>query len=378
MSLAGVGQGLQGAEMSLSETNLIPKNISLWDESMLWSDQLSVSSGLGYNNNVWLSAFHPHRSAFVVNDLDWVFIRLPLDGWQVTGSVSVEDTRFWHEAGTPSEDSLLARVKVVRELAHGWQAGWEVRGLYEKQVLDVSLQTDLPYAVLVEGESFTAQPSLRKDWNGGGWLQLEMPVSRWWLASPLDDDWEFGPVLTAGHDFGARSEITLSYSATYQDHNAWQTVQFVNGNDGPGFGPQKLVIFQQQTELAWWQYWDAHQRWRSSTGLVFADLTDNGNGFFNEDQYQVIQDLRWQTADWLIKGAADLTYEAYPVQWTGSANGQTLWRDLWDLSGAVERRLYKGLKVYAKLDYQRAISNYYGNAGDYQAVTVSGGLRWEF
>jgi hypothetical protein len=38
--------------------------MKLWTESMLWDEQIDLSSGLGYNDNVFLSAFNPRGSAF--------------------------------------------------------------------------------------------------------------------------------------------------------------------------------------------------------------------------------------------------------------------------------------------------------------------------
>jgi hypothetical protein len=78
----------RGAETMLSEANLIPKNTPLWTESMLWDKQVSLSSGLGYNDNVLLSAFNPRGSGFFVNGLDFIVMRMPLDGWQVVGSLA--------------------------------------------------------------------------------------------------------------------------------------------------------------------------------------------------------------------------------------------------------------------------------------------------
>ena len=368
----------RGADLPLSETNLIPANLPLWTESMLWDEQISLSSGVGYKDNVLLSAFNSRGSAFFINGLDATVIRLPLDGWQVEGSVTGDDTRYWRDAGTSSEDSFLGSLRVQRELAHGWKPGLEIRGLYENQVLDISPSPALPATALVQGESLTAKPSLRKDLPAAWWLQLEMPVTRWWLAAPLDDQWQFGPVATVGHDFGPRTEITLSGGVSYEEHNSWLSVEYANGQSGPDFTPQKLEIFQERGELAWRQYWDVHQRWRSATRLICAKLEDNGGGYYNQHQYQAVQDLRWQTADWLIKGAADLTYEDYPVQWIGKSNGETLNRTLWNLSLELERRVYKHLKTWAKLDYQRAVSNEDLGADNYRATTVSGGLRWEF
>ena len=374
----------RGADLPLTETNLIPEKTSLFTESMLWDKQLSFSTGLGYKDNVLLSALYPRGSAFFVNGLDCIVIRLPLDGWQVEGSVVGDDIRYWHTVGTSStnstssEDSFIGSLKVQRELPGDWKAGLAVLGAYENQVLDISPPLSVPATALVEGENLTATPFLRKDLGSRWWLQLEMPVTRWWLAAPLDDDWEFGPVVTAGLAVSRGSALSLSYGVSYQDHNSWTDAEYDDGVSDPGYPSQKLSIFQQRAELAWQQYWDAHQRWRSSTQLIFADLQDNGGGYYNEYQYQIIQDLRWQTADWMIKGSVNLTYEDYPIQWIGAHNGNTLYRNLWEFSFEVERRLYKGLRTFAKAEYQRSISNEDFNADDYHATTISGGLRYEF
>ena len=368
---SGIGGSANG---SLTDTNLLLDTPSLWTESMLWDRQISISSGLGYTDNVLLSALHPRGSAFFVNGLDCLLIRLPLDGWEVEGSLVGEDTRFWRDVGTSSEDSFLGSLSVQREFHGHWKAGLEVLGAYQKQVLDVSLPT-LAATALVEGESLTAKPSLRKELGPHWWLQLEMPVTRWWLAAPLDDFWQFGPVTKIGYQFGPRSDVTLGYGGSYTDHNAWRALEYSDGHEEL---PQKLETFQNQVELAWRQYWDAHQRWRSSTHLVFADLHDNGGGYYNEQQYQLLQELRWQTPDWMIKASADLTCEDYPIQWIGRENGVTLYRDLWDVSLEMERRLYKGLRTFAKVDYQRCLSNADANVDDYKATTVSAGLRYEF
>ena len=340
---------------------------------MLWNEQISLSSGLGYNNNVLLSAFNPHGSAFFINGLDLMVMRLPLDGWQIVGSIIGDDTRYWHDAGANTEDSFIGSLRVQRELPDGWQAGLEFRGLYENQVLDISTSEGVPTTALVKGYGITAQPSVQKDLIAGLWLKLEVPVTRWLFETPLDDYWEFGPVVTAGYNFGRRADVTLSYGATYQPHDEWVALD--------AYGrplPQRLEIFQNRAELAWHQYWDAHRRWRSTTRLIFADKEDNGGGYFNYRQYQVVEDLCWQTTDWEIKGSAQLACEDYPVQGTGILNGETLYRNLLDLSFEMERRLFKGLKCFGKVEYQCAISNEAADAGDYHGTTVSGGLRYEF
>jgi hypothetical protein len=360
-------------ETALSDTNLIPKDVPLWTESMLWDKQVALSSGLGYKDNVLLSPFKPRGSAFFVNGVDLTFLRLPLDGWQIEGLLVGDDIRYWRNVGTDSEDSFISSLRVQRELPDGWRLGLEGRGLDEKQVLDISTREGAPATALVEGYGITGKPFARKDFDVGLWLQAEFPITRWSLAAPLDAYWDFGPVATVGFNFGKHSDVTASYGASYQPHAQWLALD--------RFGrplPQHLEIFQDRTEFAWHQYWDRRQHFHSSTRFVFAYDEDNGGGYFNYYQYQIVEDVLWQTADWQVKGSVQQVYELYPVQGVGILNGQLLNRNLLDLSLEVERRVFKGFKAFGKVDYDRGHSNYAGNAGDYIARTFSFGLRWEF
>jgi len=363
----------RAAETPLSATNLISEDAPLWTESMLWDKQCSLYSGFGYKDNVLLSAFNPRGSTFFVNGVDLTVLRLPLDGWQIEGLLVGDDIRYWRNVGTDSEDSIISSLRIERELPHGWRAGLELRGLDEKQVLDISTQEGAPATALVEGYGITAKPSMRKDFETGFWAQAEVPVTRWSLAAPLDDYWDIGPVVTVGYNLGQYSDLTASYGASYQPHAQWVVLD--------RFGrplPQHLEIFQDRTELAWRQYWDRRQHFRTLTRLIFAYDEDNGGGYFNYDQYQIVEDLLWQTADWQVKASAQQTYELYPVQGVGILNGQLLNRNLLDLSLEVERRLFKRLKAFGKVEYERGHSNYANDAGDYAARIFSGGLRWEF
>jgi hypothetical protein len=340
---------------------------------MLWDEEGDVSSGVGYNDNVLLSSTNHPGSGFYINGLDLVVTRLPMDGWQVVGAITGDDIRYWRNVGTDSEDSFLASLTVEREFPAEWQAGLELRDLYEKEVLDIANSEGVPTPTLVEGYGITEEPYVRKNLPAGFWLKLEMPVTRWLLAEPLDNYWDFGPVVTAGCNIGSRTDVSVSYGASYQQHDDWMAL-----NDEDEQLPQRLDIFQQSVEVAWHQYWDANRRWQSSTKLSYGKREDNGAGYFNYSQYQAVEDLHWQADGWDIKGSAQIAYEDYPIQGVGVLNGETLHRKLFDLTLEGERRIYKHLNGFAKLEFQRAISNFINDGDDYTGTSVSGGLRWEF
>jgi len=338
---------------------------------MLWDKQISVSSGLGDKDNVLLSAFNPRGSGFFYNAMDLMVLRVPMDGWKIVGAIVGDDMRYWHNVGASGEDSFIGSLQAYREFHDGWEAGMEVRGLYENEVLDISTSDALPATALVEGYGITAQPSLRKALLGNLWLKAEVPVSRWLMASPLDDYWEFGPVATVGYSFGERADLTASYSATYQPHDSWTAV--------PGVGSSaRLELFQQQAEWAWHQYWDTGQHWRSTTRLVLTWKEDNGEGLFNYFSYKGGEDVRWQTTNWMVEASLEVANEDYPVQSAGPHDPETLSRTFWQVSVEMERRIYKSLKGFAKWDYEQCVSNELLGADNYRANTVTGGLRYEF
>jgi hypothetical protein len=340
---------------------------------MLWDKRVTLSSGIGYRNNVFLSPYDARGSAFFVNGLDLTVLRTPLDGWQITGLITGDEFQYWRNLGTNSEYSFLASLRIERELPHGWHAALEWQGIDEKQVLDVTTSQAAPATALVQGYGISGDPSVRKDFKNGLWLQAEMPIRRWSLQTPLDDYWEFGPIVTLGDHFTRYSDLTFSYGASYQPHAAWVALD--------PYGrrlPRHLQIFQDRAELAWHQYWDSRKRLRSATRVVFAYDEDNGSGYFDFYQYQIVEDLLWQAKNWQIKGSAQQVYELYPVEGVGILNGQHLDRNFLNLSLDVERRVFKGLRGFAAMEYQRGRSNYAADAGDYTARTFSCGLRWEF
>jgi len=369
------------SHVSAADTNGVPDiekslrldDTSLLTESMLWNEQTVIRAGVGYKDNVLLSAFHPHWSAFYTAGLDFMLIRAPLDGWQIVVAVTGDDVRYLKKVGTDSEDAVVSSVRVRRDLGAGSQAGIEARNLYENQVLDVSIFPRGPQTALVEGDGISARPFLRKEFESGWWLQAEGAITRWFFELPLDDYWEIGPVATIGYTFRGGSDITASYVGAEESHDRWLALDQY-GRLLPD--RRKLDIWQDRAELAWHQYWDSARHWRSSTRLVFSSRDDNGGHYFNYDEYQVAQELRWQTRDWQLKGSVLAAQQDYPVQGIGISNGVKLNRTVLEWGFYAERRIYKNLRVFGKMQYQEADSN--KASSKYNGTTMLGGLSYEF
>lgn len=357
-----------------AQLDLIPENQPLLTESLLWTEAVTLRSGAGYRDNVLLSAVNSRGSGFFTSGLDLMFYRLPLDGWEVILFASGDDLRYWNDAGTANEDFWIGSAQVNRHFNDHWQAGLAVQGFYQDQVLDAAAGGQIvsqPTNYL--GKGVIIKPSVRHDFSHRLWLQFEGTASRLYYRSPLDDQWRGGGILTAGWDYGHKSELTLSYDSQmeFDDDTPDANAQ---GTALPG---THLSVWRNRVQLADKHYFDEAARWRARTRINFDFYRDNGSGFYDFDAYGAAEELRWQANGWSITGSAGIVYLRNPVQTaTLSPSPSLLFRNIVDCTFRIERQVWKNLKFYAQYDLEHALSN--DPSGKYNANSSLGGLEWDF
>lgn len=361
--------------------DLIPETDALIPASLWWQKDLTLRTGIGYKDNALLSPSAPQGTGFFANGLDFSVNRLPLDGLEFVFFVSGDDERYWRQInaatnGTTTtvangEDIALASVQVKKYIGSLWSVGFEGRESYVDQVEYAFLETGAPGPVKVHGNYLSLTPFVRGDWTSNWWTRLDFTVRRELLSSPLDNSWNFGPVLKMGYTYGSGSEVALSYGSEFSEHNGLAA----QAADGSSLS-NKLSIWHQEAELRWQQYWDEARHWRSTVRFVFTDLDDNGGGFQNDHIYTAAANLRYRTRSWSFEGAAKYAYHDFPVQTVPITGNPKLHETFVDLSLKADRKLYKSLRVYGELDYDRTFSNESGVESD--AKTAVGGVSFEF
>jgi len=370
--------------MPAEKLELIPDNLSLWSESMLWSKDITLRSGIGYKDNVFLT---PTRrgSGFFINGLDAAVNRLPLDGLECIFFVTGDDTRYWRDVPPPTnapassvrtvdhEDVLLVSAMAQKYFTSSWRAGAEFKESYVDQVQYILIQNGLTNAV-VNGNVLDGRLFVRHDFNERWRLQLDGLISRSLFAPlPLDDSWRYGPRLTFGYQYGHSSDVALAWTGTYQQHDL---LRATDENNMPIAG-KRLAAWHQRAELNWQHYYDEHKHWRSTTTLAFHYNEDNGAGFYSYYRYTLVEELRWRNPRWELKASGRVSYDDWPVaRADGDLSGPTLHRMIWGLGCRAERQIYKALRCFGEYSFEETVSN--SPSDEYQANVATVGLSLEF
>ena len=361
---------------------LIPTNGVLADKAIFWDRDLSVHAGFGYRDNILLSPFQRAGSPFLAVGAQAAIVGLGTreallggdsNGWGGAFLLDAEDLRYFRPAaGVDHEDSLLTMAQLRRVLSSDWQLAASLAYGYLDQVQDVSVTEADTAQARVLGHSLTFEPSLRRYFGAAWSLQLGFPLTRQWLAEPLDSCWKAGPKLALARDYGHGSEVRLSYGVAEQFYDTRRPLD-PDLNEITG---THLTTWRHAPELVWRHYWDKKQRWRTTSTLGVDINSDNGSGFFDYRTFRVEEELRWRFKRFEARIRGGASYYDFPVRTLGDADAPKLHKTLVSLNVRLEQRLSGYLKLYAEYDWEQSLSNQ--DFEQYRVNTVSGGVKWEF
>lgn len=349
-----------------AQTNeFLPEEPSPWDKS------LNLRAGFGYKDNLALSPTNGEHSTFVLSALDLSALRLPLDGKQVTIFLTGEDTRFLQGHQVKYEQYLAALTEFKADLTPHWNAGVGLHYVYQDQVLDVSSIQATLGPTRVQGHRLGLSPSLHWDYHKDFWVQVEPGLTRQFLKQPLDDYWEPSAKLTAGHNYGFRSAVSLGYEFKQLIFDTREQAQ----PDGTVLAGHALEYTQHEIDLSFRHNWDAKRRWRTMTRLNFQLNDDNGPGFYDYYRYQATQQIRYVDARWDFKASAKVSYYDFAIQPATVSDPSPRAKTLLTFSLRGERKLMKSLKLFAEFEHERSSSN--RPAEEYRVNRVVGGIDFE-
>jgi len=334
----------------------------------------------------------PEGSAFTASGFDFFLLRLPYDGTECTVLLTADHRHYFSVPEANEELTVLANGQVRRTFDAGWALGGTANYFFMNQVFDASVTEaesgpnhEVDPILLARGHTFGLRPVAGRSLGKRSWLDLEFPVSRQLYDRDPDADlvlydyWEFGPRLIGRHEYGNRSEFSLSYGINWRPYDNRAQLD-KEGWEEPG---TDLAFLWQRAEAQWRQTWDPKQRWRTTTRLGLDLNTDNGSGYYDYRKYFVAEEVRFRTRGWELRLQGSASWYQYLVQTTVVDNPAFNFEDsekrhkiLVGATARLDRRLGRHWKVIAEYEYEQSLSN--EDFDRYQVNTASAGVEFEF
>ena len=345
----------------------------LMAELSVWDHSIDLRLGGGYKENVTLSAFAEESSPFTAIGFDFMAIRIPFaeDGVEVTVFGALDDRRYLDAKSVDREQSGLLNVSLEKSLSPFWQLKTDFRVIYIDEIFDASLTEDDIGTVQVVGKQISLEPALRRSLPANLWIEAKPEVTRQYFAEPLDDYLEVGGRVSAGVDYGFRSELLLYVETLRRDYETRSQ------RDEIGFYMPDTDLSYDRPErgIEWAHYWDSGRRLRMRTRYSMLENEDSGSGYFDYRRERISHSWRYRGESWSV--AATVRKATYEYDLQRSADFLDLRRraDLsWDISVGYE---YNDHLTF-QLGYEQESINSNVPQDEYRYRIYSAGIDWEF
>ena len=366
------------------ETENLDKEIAaiekeLMEEISVWDYSTDLRLGVGYKENVTLSAFAEESSPFAAIGFDFMAIRIPLaeDGVEVTVFGALDERRYLDAESVGSEQSGLLNVSLEKSLSQHWQLKTDIRVIYIDEIFDGSLTEDDIGTVQVVGKQISLEPALRRSFPANLWIEAKPEVTRQYFAEPLDDYLEIGGRISLGVDYGFQSELFLYVETLRRDYNTRSQ-------------RDEIGIYMPETDLSydrpergveWAHYWDSSRRLRMRTRYSILENEDSGSGYFDYRRERMSHGWRYRGDSWSISATVRKAIYEYDLQGLFAFGERRHRNDLsWDIAVGYEYNDHLTFQI--GYEQEMINSNVPLNPiipqDEYRYRVYTAGIDWEF
>jgi hypothetical protein len=335
-----------------------------------WDLSATVAAGVGYRDNVMLSAFNPSGGAFLLGGFELSFLRLPTEGVQFSFFLEGEHLQFVTGNDLPSDTFISAYSQLSFPLPEKVTLGVGLIGFHLDQMVDLAT-ADLPLEpIRMRGYGITPNTFARKDWPNRLFLSASLSASRQIFEEPLHNYWEYGPKMTLGISPAHREfSMSLEYlNRSYDDRRALSA-------QGASL-PDTDVAFQiLRPEIQARFTWGEDHQWQSRTQLGMEFNRDNETDYFAYDRIRILQQLGFRHQGWDLQGRLRYSFHDYKVQQIPNSSANRT-RHAWGLGLEARRRLLEKLDLSIRYDWEKVFSD--EAETDYEVNTVSARLQWHW
>ena len=336
-----------------------------------WQRFYSVSTGIGYRDNVLLSAVDDRGTPFIHTSGDITIARAAQEGAQVNVFFSIEDNRFLDAPDLEGERFVMGQAQVRHDLNDFFEGGLTFQYLMQDQVLDISEDFSTPLRLPTIAHSYTVRPDVRRYFNGGWWMELGGLFSRQELDTPLDSYWEQGARIGFSGYYGRRSQWEF-YGQFSDRRYDTRTTTDSQGFSLPG---TRLSYFQQEYGFRVRHVWDDAKHFRTTSRLNIQLTEDSGGGYFDYQRVQLQQQLQWKAEPWDITVNGKLSTYRYPLQPVGSA-AEVRERLIVSAGVNIRRNLGGPWIAFLSAEWEDNLSN--EPLDEYRSMSVMTGVTLDF
>lgn len=337
-----------------------------------WDTSFTLRTGAGYKDNVTLAHLAPESSPYLSAGFDALITRLAVDTPRVNIFINGDHQQFLSAESVENEQLVSALAEARQFFGNRCEGSLAARYAYVHQVLDISVSETNRIAIPATAHGISITPGIQVDPALHYWIVLQLPMARQLYNDPLDDRWELDAKLQVGRNYGAGSEISLSYEPGWRLYDAELALR-ADGTPLPGTHRRFL---QHEGRLRWRHDWDEARNWRSTTTLSVRVNDDHGSGYFDYTRFLASHELRFRRGAWEVSLGAGVSHYLYHVQTVSDLDLRKRERTAVEISLRCERRLARWLRLVAGYDHGQVFSN--DEFETYAVNTVSGSLQWDF
>ncbi|MGB0579183.1 MAG: hypothetical protein ACPGVU_05720 [Limisphaerales bacterium] len=334
-----------------------------------WSPVITLELGGGIKDNVALSPVRPEKSPLYRTLFDFIMVRDDSDDIEGLLYASWEDFRFT-DSEVDKEQTGLLMGEYKKRYESGWDLGLTAQYIYQSQVLDLSTDQSIPFALNVQGHTYLGGLTARRYLTGRYWVDLRLEANRQDFAGPIDDYWDYSPRLELAKWWG-KNHVALSYQFNDRPYDNRAEPDAIGGSI-PG---TELEFNVHRWQLEWKQNWGSNRVWRTTTRLRRELHFDNGSGFFKYRRWRVGEQIRYRKGDWTLRGQFDWSTYNYPNQTALAGLPLRRRRNDWTFKLRIDRQFNKHCTGYVSYDHEISDSNQF--ASSYRATVVHAGVVLE-
>lgn len=363
---AALEEWLRGDELEALD---IPEFDQLLPPLPVWDAQTTFKAGLGYRDNVMLSAVEPRGGSFLLAGLESSLVRVPPDGPRFSFFLEAEHLEFFSGSELPNDTFIAAHSQAGFPLPRDFTLTFRLMAFYLDQVMDVSTLQAPIAPIEVRGHGLAPSASLRKEWQTDLFVEASALASRQEFQAPLHDYWEYGTELAAGFS-PANSETSLSLQYVERPYDD-RPARSAAGDELPQDVTFRILRPQLKINFAWGE----QARWRSRGLFGFEFNRDNLSDYFAYDRVKLSHQLGFRQQGWELDGGVSYSFFDYKVQRVPGTE-ELRYRHSWRLDLEARRHLMEQLAVFARYSLEKVRSN--ERETDYEVNTWTAGLSWSF